>query len=402
MPLDVVSTYRSRLWGKMELNDIQNEVPLLTDNAENISLFKPHIPKGAIEEVADTLNSRWIGQGPKVEKFEKEFAERFCNSDPGIAVGSGTDALHLAYLLAGIQPGDEVLTPVFTCTATNIPLLYIGAKPVFMDVEPGTLNVNLSNVERLITEKTKALVCVHYGGLPCDMDEIARIANKYDLKVIEDAAHAVGAKYKGRSIGEISDFTMFSFQAIKHITTGDGGYLSFKDSGLLEEAKRLRWFGIDRRKKQLGIWENDIVDIGFKYQMTDLGASIGLASLKEFTETLKYRRVLFNRYVENLQELTKIEILSKETNETSHAAWLFTIRTSLRRELQAYLAKAGIESNQVHYRNDRYSIFGERSKNVPVMDKIENEYLVLPLHTQLSLVDIDRVSETIKKFFALS
>jgi dTDP-4-amino-4,6-dideoxygalactose transaminase len=386
----------------MELNDIQNEVPLLTENTENIALFKPHIPSGAIAEVTDTLNSRWIGQGPKVEKFEHEFSKKFCNSDPGIAVGSGTDALHLAYLLAGIRPGDEVLTPVFTCTATNIPLLYIGAKPVFMDVEPGTLNVNLSNVETLITEKTKALVCVHYGGLPCNMDEIGRIASKYNLKVIEDAAHAVGARYKNRSIGEISDFTMFSFQAIKHITTGDGGYLSFKNPALLEEAKRLRWFGIDRRKKQLGIWENDITDIGYKYQMTDLGASIGLASLIEFDETLEYRRELFNRYLYNLSEVKEIEILSKETPDTHHAAWLFTVRTSQRRELQAFLANKGIESNQVHYRNDRYSIFGSRRDNLPVMDEIEREYLVLPLHTQLSTADVDRITSTIKDFFKIN
>ena len=386
----------------MELNEIQNEVPLLTENAENIALFKPHIPQGAVAEITDTLNSRWIGQGPKVEKFEKEFSKKFCNSDPGIAVGSGTDALHLAYLLAGIGPGDEVLTPVFTCTATNIPLLYIGAKPIFMDVEPGTLNVNLSNIESLITEKTKALVCVHYGGLPCDMDEIARIASKYSLKVIEDAAHAVGARYKNKSVGEISDFTMFSFQAIKHITTGDGGYLSFKDSSLLEEAKRLRWFGIDRRKKQLGIWENDIVDIGYKYQMTDLGASIGLASLQEFDQTLEYRRELLNRYISNLQGVNEIEILSKETEDTFHAAWLFTVRTPHRRKLQAYLANYGIESNQVHYRNDRYSIFGIRRDNLPIMDEIEQDYLVLPLHTQLSLDDIDRITSTIKSFFKVN
>jgi len=383
----------------LELNDIQNEVPILDETIGNIALFKPHIPKNALTEIADTLSSRWIGQGPKVEQFELEFSARFCNSNPGIAVGSGTDALHLAYILAGIGPGDEVITPVFTCTATNIPLLYLGAKPIFADVEPGTLNINLKNIESLITEKTKALVCVHYGGLPCDMDGIALIAEKYGLKVIEDAAHAVGAIYKGKSIGTISDFTMFSFQAIKHITTGDGGYLSFKDSNLLEKAKRLRWFGIDRSKKQLGIWENDIQEIGFKYQMTDLGASIGIASLQEFDETLKFRQSLFQRYVNNLSKVKEIELLALETPDTTHAAWLFTIRTNCRRELQAYLANKGIESNQVHYRNDRYSIFGERKTNLPVMDAIENDYLVLPLHTQMSILDVDRVTDSIVNFF---
>jgi perosamine synthetase len=386
----------------IELNDFQNEVPLLSEVPNSIPLFKPHIPSGAIDEIEDTLNSRWIGQGPKVSQFEKLFSEKFCGSDPGIAVGSGTDALHLAYLLAGVGPGDEVLTPVFTCTATNIPLLYIGAKPVFMDVEPGTLNVNISGVEKLITEKTKALVCVHYGGLPCDMDAIQEIAQKYNLKVIEDAAHAVGARYRDKSIGTISDFTMFSFQAIKHITTGDGGYLSFKDPSILETAQRLRWFGIDRSKKQLGIWENDISEIGYKYQMTDLGASIGLASLREFDETLKYRRFLLDRYVKGLEQVKEIEILSRETEDTVHAAWLFTIRTNQRRALQAHLANAGIESNQVHYRNDRYSIFGERQTSLKNMDEIEQDYLVLPLHTQITADDVDRVVNEIKTFFKLN
>jgi perosamine synthetase len=377
----------------------ENEVPLLSDMEGNIPLFKPHIPKNAMLELETTLHSRWIGQGPKVDLFEKIFAERFCGGDPGIAVGSGTDALHLAYLLAGIEPGDEVITPVFTCTATNIPLLYIGAVPVFADIEPGTLNVDPNGIEKLITSKTKAIVVVHYGGLPCDMFKIQDVAKRHGLLVIEDAAHAVGAKYQNQSIGEISDFTMFSFQAIKHITTGDGGYLSFKDPALLEKAKRLRWFGIDRSAKQLGIWENDITEIGFKYQMTDLGASIGLASLEEFHETLAYRRDLFSQYLEMLKENMNLKILSRESPGTYHAAWLFTIRTPSRKELQSYLAKFGIETNQVHYRNDRYEIMGPRRTNLPNMDEIENDYLVLPLHTRMSPADVTRICSLVNEFF---
>lgn len=382
--------------------DDQNEIPLLEDSPHNVSLFWPHLPESAKDEVLGTLNSRWIGQGPKVELFEKEFASKFCGVNPGIAVGSGTDALHLAYILAGIKPGDEVLTPVFTCTATNIPLLYMGAQPVFVDVEENTLNINVGDIEHRISEKSKAIVCVHYGGLVCDMDEIHRIASKHNLVVIEDAAHAVGAKYKGKSVGSMSDFTMFSFQAIKHITTGDGGYLSMKNSNLFEQAKRMRWFGIDRSKKQLGIWENDIKEVGYKYQMTDLGAAIGLASLKDFDNTLAYRRRLFHEYCSKLIENRSISILSKETPDKFHAAWLFTIRCSQRRKLQAHLARNGIESNQVHYRNDRYSIFGSRRVDLPSMDRIEEEYLVLPLHTRMSLADVERICHHINEFSSLA
>jgi dTDP-4-amino-4,6-dideoxygalactose transaminase len=372
-----------------------HEVPILPIGEGNIPLFIPEIPVDAIDEVATTLNSRWIGQGPKVDLFEKEFGNLIGNKNPSIAVGSGTDALHLAYLLAGIKAGDEVLTPVFTCTATNIPLLYIGAKPVFVDVDPKTLNIDVSHARKVITKKTKAIVCVHYGGLACEMDEIQELADEYGIPVIEDAAHAVGAKYKNKNVGSISDFTMFSFQAIKHITTGDGGLLTFKDKDLLEKAKRLRWFGIDRSAKQLGVWENDILDIGYKYQMTDLGASIGLASIRKFETILSLRRSLLYRYYEKLSENSRVQILGKETSVYFHAAWLFTVRVRDRRALQAKLLLNGIESNQVHYRNDRYSIFSPKKLDMPNMNEIEDEYLVLPLHTKMNLDDVDRICEVI-------
>src|SRR5262249_36914303 len=162
----------------------------------------------------------------------------------------------LAYILADLKSEDEVIVPIFTCTATNIPLLYLGAKVVFADVQPGTLNMDPADVVRRLTPRTRAIVCVHYGGLPCDMAELQKIADEHGLKLIEDAAHAIGATYRGRSIGSISDFTMFSFQAIKNITTGDGGMLILNDEVLAARARRIRWFGIDRKAKQGGNWEN--------------------------------------------------------------------------------------------------------------------------------------------------
>ena len=373
----------------------RHEIPILPLGQGNIPLFIPEIPAGAFEEVKDTLESRWIGQGPKVDKFEFEFNKLIDNPNESIAVGSGTDALHLSYLLAGIERGDEVLTPVFTCTATNIPLLYIGATPIFVDVDPKTLNIDVNHARKLITKRTKAIVCVHYAGFPCDMDGLRELADEFQIPIIEDAAHAVGTKYKGRSVGSISEFTMFSFQAIKHITTGDGGLLTFKDSSLLEKAKRLRWFGIDRSAKQLGVWENDIREIGYKYQMTDLGAAIGLASIRNFENTLSLRRSLLHRYYENLEGYKNLEILGRETDDVLHAAWLFTIRVQNRKRLQAKLLENGIESNQVHYRNDRYSIFTKKRLDLPNMNSIEDEYLVLPLHTKMTAGDVDRISKVI-------
>src|SRR3990172_6751841 len=154
---------------------------------KQIVLFHPYVTDRMRERVAETLKTRWIGQGPAVDKFEKEFSRMFCNNLTTAAVGAGTDALHLAYLLAGVQAGDEVICPLFTCTATNIPLLYIGAKPVFADVQPGTLNIDPEHVRSLITDKTKAIVCVHYGVLPCDMDSLRKVADDAGVPIIEDA-----------------------------------------------------------------------------------------------------------------------------------------------------------------------------------------------------------------------
>ena len=258
------------------------DFPLMKDRVGSVPLFYPHIPKSSIKSLKKVLAGRWIGQGPLVDIFEKQFQKKFTINLPCIAVGSGTDALHLAYLLAEIKKNDEVICPLFTCTATNIPLLYIGAKIKFADVDPDTLNISIDHVKKLITKKTKAIVFVNYGGLPCDLKELNSIAKKNNIKLIQDAAQSLGSTYNDKPITEYSDFTIFSFQAIKHISSGDGGLLCLKNKKLIKKAYRMRWFGIDRLKKQGGTWENDIKEIGYKYQMTDLGASILIESLKEF------------------------------------------------------------------------------------------------------------------------
>ena len=373
-----------------------NEFPVMEPAQDNIVLFYPHIPAKAIEAAGDVLRTRWIGQGPRVEEFERRFSSRYSGDLPTIAVGAGTDALHLAYILAGLKPGDEVISPLFTCTATNIPFLYMGVNVVFADVQPGTLNIDLADVRRRITPKTKAICCVHYGGLPCDMDELQAIANEYGLKTIEDAAHALGATYKGRNIGCISDFTMFSFQAIKSITTGDGGMLVLKDDSLIDKAQRLRWFGIDRKAKQAGTWQNDIYEVGYKYQMTDIAAALGLAALDEFDGTLAYRQALLREYEREFRNIPGVTVIGTNYKDRTHAAWMCTVLVERREELQAKLRTHGIESAQVHYRNDRYSIFGGRRERYPNMDAIEEKYLVLPLHTHMSLSDVRRVSSVIR------
>ena len=367
-------------------NKPMNEFPLMNEN-KGIPLFYPHIPSDAHKLLKKTLSSRWIGHGPKVEIVEKQFENKFLSGQKALAVGSGTDALHLSYLLSDIKKGDEVLVPVFTCTATNIPLLYIGAKPVFIDIDPDTMNLSIDDIRKKITKKTKAIVCVDYGGVPNDYSSLLKICKKNNLKLISDGAHSLGSKYNKKHVGTYSDFTTYSFQAIKTITTGDGGMLVIKNKKLYEKAKRLRWFGIDRSKKQAGIWENDVKEIGYKYQMTDISATLGISALSGIDKIIKKRNNLFKAYETELAKNKSIKIIGKsKTKKYFNGSWLITILVDEndRIKLMKKLRSKNIESAQVHYRNDRYSIFGGRRKDLKNMDALENQYLVLPLHQRMT------------------
>tara|TARA_B100001121_G_C18692053_1_gene623452 strand:+ start:564 stop:1706 length:1143 start_codon:yes stop_codon:yes gene_type:complete len=362
-------------------------------------LFYPYISKKSNKNIVDTIKSRWVGQGPKVDLFEKKFSKMIVNNNYCLATGSGTDSLHLAYVLSNIKKDDEVIVPVFTCTATNIPLLYLGAKIKFADIDAETMNISVKSVEKLITKKTKAIVCVHYGGLPCDMDGLTRLAKKHNLFLIEDAAQAMGAKYNERLIGTIGDFSAFSFQAIKHITTGDGGMLSLKKKSDYIKGKRIRWFGIDREKKYAGTWANDIYEIGYKYQMTDISATLGIDGLNEFKKILNHRRKIYYLYLDLLSKNKKIQCIHDYDKKKYHSAWLFTIALKQKDYLQKKLKIRNIETNQVHFRNDKYSIFKKFTKNksFPNMDTIEDNYLVLPLHHKISTSDVRYICNLINK-----
>jgi len=372
------------------------EFPVMEDKTGNIVLFHPHVSTTAIEYVSKVLNSRWIGQGPLVEDFERKFGARFAGDLRTLAVRAGTDALHLAYILAGLQPGDEVISPIFTCTATNLPFLYMGVKVVFADIQMKTLNIDPADVRHRITERTKAIVCIHHGGLPCDLAELQAIADEYRLKLIEDAAHALGATYRGQNIGGISDFTMFSFAAVKIMTTGDGGMLIMSDAKLLDKARRLRSAGIDRKAKQAGNWENDIFEIGYRYQTSDIAAALGLAALEEFDAVLAHRRILLEQYERELANVPGLSLIGAHQSDRTHAAWMCTIVADHREALQQKLRAQNIESSQVHYRNDRYSVFGGRRSDFPNMDAVEDRYLHLPLHTHMGQSEVMRICAVIR------
>ncbi len=373
------------------------EFPLL-DPKEGIPILYPHVPSNGAKYIAEVLSSRWIGQGPKVDEFEEKFKESIIENGYTIAVNSGTSALHLAYILAGISEGSEIICPVFTCTATNIPILYEKGIPIFTDISKSSLNIDLDQIENLITSRTLALCVVDYGGLPNNYVRLREICDRHRLKLIIDCAHAVDTYRNGHHVTHFADYVVYSFQAIKTITTGDGGMLIVKNKSDYEKGKRLRWFGIDRAEKQKGIWKNDVSEIGYKYQMTDIAAALGIAALEESTEIFNKRRKLYQLYQNFLEEFEE-GLLEKPERGTDFTPWLVTINTKGRRlDLMKHLREKNIESAQIHYRNDRYSIFRNYAKGAfPNMDRIEDDYLVLPFHTKLTSLDVRRICDEVKK-----
>ena len=379
-----------------------------------LSLFHPALNKEKIlEKLGEVFNSKIIADGDKVKEFEQKIGEYLSGLYNGIscnivALNSGTAALHIAYILAGIKEGDEVITPVLTCTATTHPILWLGAKPVFADIQKDTLNIDPVDIEKKITDKTKAIVVMHNGGLPCDMDEIMDIAYRYDLKVIEDAAQAFGGEYKGKKLGTIGNYGCFSLQAIKLLTTGDGGLLYCKDEKDYKRAKQLKWFGIDRdRQKERGslvpskfskmfnqrAMTFDIEETGYKYNCNNITASIGLANLEKIYDWLKQRKEFADIYRQELKDVPGITLL-KETKGNSN--WLFQILVEDGESFQKKMADAGIETNLVQVRNDIYSVFGGDRQDLPNMNELEDKYYSIPIHNNLTINDVLNICKEIK------
>jgi len=360
-----------------------------------INLFHPYISTKARQQVSQVLKGRWIGQGPKVDQVEKKFSRMF-KIPYSVTVNNGTAALHLALILAGVKSGDEVVTTPMSCTATNIPILYCGGKVVFADIQRETMNIDPKSIEQKITPKTKAIMVVHWAGYPCDMDEINRIAKKHNLKIIEDAAQALGAKYKGKYIGAISDYTCFSFQAIKPITSVDGGMLAVSNKKDYQKAKLLRWYGIDREFKGDIYWKYQIKDIGYKYHMNDMTAAILDAQLNEWRQINSRREQIAKRYLRELKNIPGFSLLERKKEHQS-ANWSFTIHVEKLNDFQKKLACQGIESHVIHIRNDICPIFGgKRRQDLPVMNQVEKIYTSIPLHNHLTDKDVEKIIRTIK------
>jgi dTDP-4-amino-4,6-dideoxygalactose transaminase len=343
-----------------------------------------------------TLHSGYITQGSKVEEFEQKFGE-YINNPYVVSVNSCTSALTLAMRLAGVGFDDEVITTPMTCSATNLPILSLGARPVFADVDPITGLIDPKSVKRLVTSATKAIVCCDWGGTPCDLDELQKLAEYYDIKLIEDAAHAIGAEYKGRKVGSIADFTCFSLQAIKHITTGDGGILACRKEDDYNQAKLLRWFGINRdsNAKDTRINE-DIEDWGYKFHMNDVNATIGIEQMNHVKHIVGAHRANALFYNRSMPP----EIKTPPTNDGSY--WLYTLvfpNKVVRDKFKEFMADNDVPVSQVHKRNDDYSVFKEFKKRpLEGVTAFSNTMACIPVHWALTAEDLTKIVKLCNNF----
>jgi perosamine synthetase len=363
-----------------------------------VDFFNTNISDKSIKLANEVFISKHVSAGKYAEEFENQLTRQLGVSSP-LTVNSGTSALYLALAVAGIKPGDEVVLPPQTFIATGHVVLMHYAKPVFVDIQYKTGNIKPESFRQKITDKTKAVIPVHWGGYPCEMDEINEIAKARNIAVIEDAAHALGATYKGKPIGTVSRFTAFSFQAIKHVTTGDGGALCCLDQHDCYQAKRRRWFDIDRKNSVLSVLgerEYNAINIGYKFHMNDIAAAVGIGNLEEFSLHLKRRRNIASIYRSELKGVPGLHLLDyKDDRESSY--WLFTVLVERRVDFMRKLKEHGVPSSVVHLRIDSNSVFGGVTPDLYNQEKFNDNQVSIPVHNDLTDEDIDLILNTIKK-----
>ena len=391
----------------------------------DIPLFKVYMSKNAPIAATKVLESGFIGQGPVVDEFEGKL-KNFFNSDYVATMNSATSAEHLALHLLkkpeknqknyngivfydsewpGLEDGDEVLATPLTCTATNFPILANNLNIKWVDIDTKTLNMDLDDLARKITAKTKVIFLVHWGGYPIDLDRIKEIQQQAILNfgfspaIIEDCAHAMGSKFKGKLIGSHGNICTFSFQAIKHLTSVDGGALVLPHKSLYERAKLLRWYGIDRESDRKDFrCEADIPEWGFKFHMNDVNASIGMENLKDVQEkVIAVHKENGKYYDEELKDVKGITLLERDPRMES-AYWIYSLLVDDKDKFTEHMKKYGIATSQVHERNDIHSCLYEYRAALPNLDKLKNRLTAIPVGWWVSKEEREHIVKCIKEF----
>ena len=350
------------------------------------------------KKVLEVLHSGWVGQGARVANFEAALANKLRNPRV-LCLSAGTHGLTLALRLAGVGPGDEVITTPLTCTATNMPILQQGADIVWADVGQD-FNISPLSVESSLTDRTRAIIVVHWGGYPCEMNEIAKIAHDAGgIPVIEDCAHAYGSTYRNWVIGECehSAFAIFSFQAIKHLTTVDGGALCCRLDDDYDRGKLLRWYGIDRETPRQDMrCEEDIREWGYKFHMNDVCAIIGLCNMED--ADLNISKAISNAryYEDNLLKVDGISLTQLGSGRQS-SYWLFTVLVEERPSFVRMMTTRGIAVSRVHQRNDKHACFGQYRRDLPGLESIIDRMVCIPVGWWVSEEDREYIVGCIKE-----
>lgn len=373
----------------------------------------PTIEEEEIREVVDSLESGWITTGPKVKRFEDDF-KSYVGAPYAVPLSSATAGLELALMAMGIGPGDEVITTPMTFAATVNVMIHVGAVPVLADIEPGTLNIDVSRVREKITPRTKAVVPVHFAGLPCDMDAIFALAEEFNLKVLEDAAHAVGTEYKGKRIGSLDTVSVFSFHPIKNITTGEGGMVCTRDERLAEEVSLLKFHGMSReawkRYSAQGTPNYDIVLPGYKYNMMDIQAALGIHQLAKLDRFIEQRTEIAEFYNDAFSAVEEIRTPSAAPYAYRHAWHLYTPlvriedltidRDGFMAELKKENIGTGLHFKAVHHHPWYRENLPVPDGTLPHADYASDRILSLPLFPRMTVQDAKDVVDAVKAVIA--
>ena len=358
-----------------------------------------------VAAATEVLRSDWLTTGPKVADFEEAIAD-YVDARHAVSFSSGTAALHAAVLAAGLKPGDEAITTPLTFCATANAVLYGGGTPVFADVRDETLTIDPEEVERRITPRTKALLPVDYAGHPADLDALLALADRHELLVIEDAAHALGAKYRSRMVGSISHMSVFSFHAVKHLTTGEGGMVTTNNGEFAQRLREVRNHGIDsdaRARQADGQWHYEMTTLGFNYRLTDIACALGLAQLPRLPANLARRRTIAARYEKALATVSSLALPIVAADVTS--AWhLYPVRVDAsmdRAEVFDALRAEGLGVNvhyiPVHLHPYYRSRFGYRGGEFPIAETASGRLISLPMFHGMTDEDVDDVILAVEK-----
>lgn len=393
---------------KQDEGSILTEIQKVIDSRLDIHKIPFHLPDigtAEYEEIQDVLNSGWLTMGTKTIQFEKAISE-YIGVKHVIAVNSCTAALHLCLITAGIKSGDEVITTPFTFTATANVICNLGAKPVFVDINPKTFNIDIEKIESAITEKTKALIVVHYGGQAVDLDRVKAIADKYNIQIIEDAAHAIGTYYKDKKIGSHGNLTCFSFYATKNITTGDGGAIATNNDAFAEKLKELRLHGISKdawnRYSDKGTWFYEVNDKGWKYNLTDLQSCIGLCQLKKLDEFIRVKKNISDYYTDKLTTIDGIRVLElEEFSKSSYHFYPIILESYPRDKFIEEMKDKGIGLSvhfiPLHLQPFYKKQFGYVGGEFPNAEEVYKKIVSLPIYPSLTRYETDYIIKSIRE-----